>query len=392
MQPLTRTVFSKSPYATAVRVILLVAVGWGLLRAVHPAFDADKPYEELWPETDFSRRTVDISEIERGGPPKDGIPPIDEPRFTSAGAAREWLDPREPVVVVKIGAHSRAYPIQILVWHEIVNDTLAGTPIVVTFCPLCNASLVFYRTVDDRVLDFGTTGLLRRSDLVMYDRQTESWWQQFTGEAIVGDYAGTALRELPAGIVAFEDFATAHEHGEVLSRDTGQSRDYGNNPYQGYDTMRTSPLAFNGIPQDDRLPPMERVLAVRHGSLMRIYPFSEIRKRGIINDELGGAPVVVFGRAGTLSALDAREISRSRLVPSATAFRRQWQGQRLNFERIDDVIRDKETGSKWNMFGSALEGPLRGASLTQIEGGVHFAFAWLAFNPETEIYGYSSED
>ena len=137
-----------------------------------------------WPKTDFSKTLVDLSEIQSGGPPKDGIPPIDEPSFDSADEADTWLDPREPVVVVSLNQQVKAYPLQILTWHEIVNDELGGVPISVTFCPLCNATIVFDRRLGERVLDFGTTGRLRKSDLVMYDRQTESWWQQFTGQAI----------------------------------------------------------------------------------------------------------------------------------------------------------------------------------------------------------------
>ena len=156
-----------------------------------------------WPKTDFSRRTVDLAEIESGGPPKDGIPAIDRPRFVGARAARAWLKPMEPVIVLRLGREARAYPIQILMFHEIVNDLVAGVPVAVTFCPLCNASIVFDRRVAGRVLDFGTTGRLRYSDLVMYDRQTESWWQQFTGKGIVGLFAGTKHARLPSEIVAF---------------------------------------------------------------------------------------------------------------------------------------------------------------------------------------------
>ena len=174
-----------------------------------------------WPKTDFSHRNVDLAEIESGGPPKDGIPAIDRPRFVGARAAQAWLRAEEPVIVLRAGREARAYPLQILMFHEIANDEFGGRPVAVTFCPLCNASIVFERRLGDRLLDFGTTGRLRHSDLVMYDRQTESWWQQFTGAGIVGQYAGARLQRVPSEIVSFGDFSAAHPLGLVLSRETG---------------------------------------------------------------------------------------------------------------------------------------------------------------------------
>jgi len=154
---------------------------------------AETRWRGEWPRTDFSKRTVALDEIDSGGPPKDGIPAIDRPRFVTPAEARGWLDPREPVIVLELNGETRAYPLQILMFHEIVNDTVGGQPVTVTFCPLCNASIVFDRRVGGAVLDFGTTGKLRKSDLVMYDRQSESWWQQFTGKGIVGRHAGATL-------------------------------------------------------------------------------------------------------------------------------------------------------------------------------------------------------
>jgi len=137
-----------------------------------------------WPKTDFENSSVDHSEIMSGGPPKDGIPAIDNPAFIDASVASEWLKDKEPVIAIEIDGIARAYPLQILMWHEIVNDEIGDSAVSVTFCPLCNASIVFDRDLDGVRYDFGTTGRLRLSDMVMYDRQTETWWQQFTGEGI----------------------------------------------------------------------------------------------------------------------------------------------------------------------------------------------------------------
>ena len=134
---------------------------------------------DTW-STDFSKRTVPMEELMAGGPSKDGIPAIDHPKFETVTQADRWLGKRKPVAVVEINGKAKAYPLQILIWHEIVNDVVGETPVVVTFCPLCNTTLAFDRRFDGRVLDFGTTGYLRHSDLVMYDRQTETWWQQST--------------------------------------------------------------------------------------------------------------------------------------------------------------------------------------------------------------------
>jgi hypothetical protein len=339
-----------------------------------------------WPKTDFSKTLVDLAEIQSGGPPKDGIPAIDHPRFVTPAQAAAWLDPREPVIVVALEGKARAYPLQILVWHEIVNDVLAGIPISVTFCPLCNATLVFDRRHEGRLLDFGTTGRLRKSDLVMYDRQTETWWQQFTGKAIVGTLAGSTLEQIPASIVAFEDFRRAHPDAEVLSKDTGHTRDYGSNPYAGYDDVDSHPFLFNDE-VDPRLRAMERVLNITIGDIHRLYPFSTLAETPVINETVNGVDVAVFSRPGTLSALDRAVIAQSRTLPSATAWLRHVDGQRLDFRFRDGAIEDEQTGSRWSMLGVAQSGPLAGQQLTPAPSGVHFAFAWLAFYPQSTIYG-----
>ncbi len=362
------------------RVVLLALVVAGATAAQTSSDRAE------WPKTDFARRTVELAEIQSGGPPKDGIPAIDRPRFVSPDAAKTWLKAKEPVIALRLGGERRAYPLQILMFHEIANDEVAGQPVAVTFCPLCNASIVFERRVDGRVLDFGTTGRLRKSDLVMYDRQTESWWQQFNGTGIVGRYAGTKLKVLPSEIVAFEDFAAAYPGGKVLSRETGYSRPYGRNPYRGYDRIDQSPFLFSD-PVDKRLPPMERVLSVAAGGKQRIYPFAVLDKASVISAELAGFPYVVLVKGGTASPLDAERIAEGRAIPAATAFDRRLDGRVLEFRSRSGKTIDTATGSEWNLFGEAVAGPLRGKQLVSMESGVHFAFAWLAFNPASEIAG-----
>lgn len=346
---------------------------------------AESDWNAEWPRTNFGKRTVPLEEIRSGGPPKDGIPAIDRPRFTESEAATHWLDPREPVIVLERKGDARAYPLQILMFHEIVNDTVGGLPVAVTFCPLCNASIVFDRRVAGAVLDFGTTGKLRKSDLVMYDRQTESWWQQFTGTGIVGRHAGTVLEQLPSTIASFVDFRRAYPQGRVLSRATGFTRPYGQNPYRGYDKISDVPFLFSD-PVDPRLPAMERVLGVRQQRTVRIYPFTALASERVVNDQVGSEPVAVFTAEGMLSALDAEIIRDSRRIPAAAAYSRRLDQRILTFELRGGRIVDRETGSAWDLFGRAVAGGLKGRRLSPVDSGVHFAFAWLAFNPESEIY------
>ncbi|MDT8449254.1 MAG: DUF3179 domain-containing protein [Wenzhouxiangellaceae bacterium] len=375
-------ILSRKFPARVFRVAVLVTAGWLVIQSVT---GRQREPEEEFPKTDFSNAIVAMSEIRSGGPPRDGIPALDDPSFIPADRA-DWLGPDEPVIVVSAGGETRAYPLQIMIWHEIVNDTVGGKPLAITFCPLCNATLVFEREFDGKVLDFGTTGRLRMSDLIMYDRQTETWWQQFTGKGLIGEYAGRTLTEYPASIVRFGDFAAQHPEGKVLSRRTGYNRPYGENPYRGYDRIDSSPFLFDDA-VDPRLPPMERVLAVRIGDAEpKLYPFGEFDEGEVVNDEVAGVPVVVLAGGAARSALDRRRISDSRKVPSLNAFDRRVGDRVLTFDRDGDSIVDRETGSRWNALGRAVAGPLAGERLEPVTGGVHFAFAWLAFRPDSTIF------
>jgi hypothetical protein len=336
-------------------------------------------------QTDFEIASVDLSEIISGGPGKDGIPAIDEPRFESIEEARGWQDERVPIIALKVNGEARAYPLSILMWHEIVNDTVGGVPVVVTFCPLCNTALVFERELEGVLYDFGTTGNLRFSDLVMYDRQTESWWQQATGEAIVGTLTGTRLPFVPSQIVALGDFAAAYPDSLVLNRETGHSRNYGRNPYVGYDAVDQNPFLFRGV-IDGRLSAMERVVAVKVGDESVAYPYSELAKAGVAHDWLDDTPVVVFWQAGVSSALDAALIDEGRDVGATGVFSPVVEGDQLTFEPRSDAIVDRETGSTWSILGLATSGSLEGVQLEPIGHGDHFWFAWAAFEPDTRIW------
>ncbi len=286
---------------STLRFVMALTLGLFLLgvSATWTAPDVPRDWQREWPRTDFSRTRVDLAEIQSGGPPKDGIPSIDRPRFASLDRVAD-LHPEEAVISMVIGGEARAYPLRVLMWHEIVNDVVAGVPVAVTYCPLCNTSIVFDRRLDGRILDFGTTGKLRHSDLVMYDRQTESWWQQFGGEAIVGELTGRSLDILPSRLESFASFRERAPDGRVLVPDRPGSRAYGTNPYVGYDRA-TRPFLFAG-----RLPegvaPMLRVVAVGE----RAWALPLVRERELIEaDDLR-----IHWRPGQVSALDTAEITR----------------------------------------------------------------------------------
>ena len=335
-------------------------------------------------ETDFSQRSVPYAEFISGGPPKDGIPSIDDPKFISVVEADQWLADTEPVQMVDIDGDARAYPLQILIWHEIVNDVIGDRPIAVTYCPLCNTALVFDATLPDgRSLDFGVSGKLRFSDLVMFDRQTESWWQQATGEAIVGELTGTSLEFIPSPILSWAEFKAARPDGKVLSRDTGFSRSYGENPYAGYDSGQ--PWLFRG-PEDDRLRATERVATVSLGNQDVAFPFSVLEQEPVVHYQAGDTDIVVFHQKGTASALDSGLIAKGRDVGSTGVFIPEVNGQSRTFEMRDGQFRDRETGSTWNLLGEAVAGPSQGEKLEPVVHGNHFWFSWAVFQPDTIVY------
>ena len=244
---------------------------------------------------------------------------------------------------------------------------------------------MYRRTLDGQVLDFGTTGLLRFSNLIMYDRQTESWWQEFGGEAIVGDLVGKKLEQLFLSMVSWKDFKAAFPEGKVLSKDTGYDRPYGRNPYSGYDGAN-NPFLYDG-PEDDRLPALARVVAILIGEEALAVPFSVLEKEPVVHQTLAGQDLVVFFKKGTASSLDAGRIAEGRDVGATGVFDPDLQGQKLTFRAEGDKIVDEETGSAWNLFGQATSGPLAGKELTPIpHRGSQLWFSWVVFQPDTEIY------
>lgn len=282
----------------------LVALAVALLPATLAAADIPEHLKRAWPDTDFTRIAVDPAEIMSGGPPRDGIPAITGPEMVPA-AGEDRLDPREPVMVLELpGEAARAYPVRYLMWHEIVNDEVGGRPVAVTFCPLCNSGLIFDRRLDGRVLEFGVSGLLRFSDMVMYDRQTESWWQQFSGQAIVGELLGAELIPLPALLESWQSYTARNPQGLVMAEPQGYRRAYGASPYAGYDSGH--PFLYRGEMPPHGIDPVARVVRVGN----RAWPLARLAEAQEITEE----GLRLSWRIGQASALDTSEIGEGREV------------------------------------------------------------------------------
>jgi hypothetical protein len=329
------------------------------------------------------RPLVNMANIMPGGPPPDGIPPIDRPRFLRP-AQVHFLSASEPVLALQIGADARAYPVQILIWHEIVNDTVGGIPVAVTYCPLCNSAIAYDRRDTGRVLSFGTSGILYDSNLLMYDRQTQSLWVQFTGQAVAGVLIRRQLHPYPMQTVSWGAWRATHPHGWVLSRDTGHTRPYGFNPYPGYDKIGSQPFLFSGQ-VNGRYTAMTRLVGIRYGGAAVAVLLTTLRRRRVIDLTLAGHPVTVWWQPGTASALSSPTIAGGANVGATGAFSPVVDGRRLHFRSAAGGFRDRETGSHWSLLGHAGAGRLTGHNLTPVTHVDTFWFVWAAFRPHTRV-------
>ena len=342
---------------------------------------------ENW-ETDFSNATIDLDELLIGIPasdPRDMIRPIDDPIFEPVSAT-EWLSDRDPGVALEIGDDARFYPLAVLTRHEIANDEVGGIPVAVTYCPLCNTGLVFDRRFDGKTLRLGVSGLLRNSDLVMWDDQSQTLWQQITGEAIVGEHAGARLTPIASAIVRWADFAEAHPNGLAMGPDQGFGSGYGYNPYEFY-SSRPAPYSFYQGDIDPRFPALERVVGVTIGEVSKAYPFSVLQKATPVNDTVNNQPIVViWGSPDTADALDAGDISEARGIGTGLAFSSEVAGRVLTFETAgESEFRDVETGTTWSILGKAIDGELVGEELELLPHRNEFWFAWQAFFPDADV-------
>ncbi|MDE0269178.1 MAG: DUF3179 domain-containing protein [Acidimicrobiaceae bacterium] len=326
---------------------------------------------------------VDLSEIRFVVSP-DVIPALEDPAFEPVGEV-DWLPLNEPVLMLKVDDDVRAYPLRIMTWHEIVNHTVGGVPVAVSYCPLCNSGVVYDRRLGERVLDFGTSGALLNSSLVMYDRQTESLWSHYTGQAVAGHLTGSRLVLLPSQIVSFEVFSSAYPRGLVLSFDTGHLRQYGRNPYISYDDPDGEPGFFFGA-LDDRLGAMTRVVAVRGDEEGVVISHDVLVEHGVVPFTFEGRELVALYELGTASALDTGVIAEGRDVGSSGVFVADVDGQGVELAPGGDGgFVDSATGLVFNILGIASDGSDGEVRLEPVEHLDTFWFAVSAFYPDARI-------
>jgi hypothetical protein len=326
--------------------------------------------------TQAKNSIVPLDQIVSGGPPPDGIPSIDNPVFISIQEAEEFLKGSDLILGLNINGDTRAYPLQILVWHEIVNDIVGKTPVAVTYCPLCFTNQVFNRAMNDgQILEFGTSGKLYNSNLVMYDRATKSLWSQAMSQAIVGKLAGVKLDRIPFDLAYWKEWKQLYPDSKVLSRDTGFSRPYGVDPYGDYYTNKD--VLFPIAKYDNRLGPKEIVIGFENEGQNQAYRLQDVEKMNVINDQVNTKPVALFS-----------------VNPFMTrAYNPILEGQitlQFEYNAISNTFIDNQTRSQWNFDGKAIDGQMKGKQLTRLPFDEGFWFEWIAFHPKTELYNNAS--
>jgi hypothetical protein len=313
---------------------------------------------------------VPLDKIVSGGPPPDGIPSINNPKFISKEEADKFLQEGDQVVGVNINGDIRAYPLQILVWHEIVNDDVGGTPVAITYCPLCFTNQVFNRTVDGQIVEFGTSGKLYNSNLVMYDRTSNSLWSQALGQSIVGKHAGLKLERVPFDVAFWREWKQLYPDTKVLSRDTGSTRPYGADPYGNYYT--NNDLFFPVSNKDNRLGLKEIIVGLENGGQYKAYKLQQIEDINVINDEINGKSITLFSIHPAMVRVFDSTVDNQKLD--------------FQYDKNSTKIIDRRSGSEWNLEGIAIEGPMKGKQLSRLPFDEGFWFQWVAFHPETDVY------
>ncbi len=309
-----------------------------------------------------------IDRLVAGGPGRDGIPAIDEPQFESVATADEYLDDASFGIDVEVDGKHRFYPFQILVWHELVNDTFAGRSLLVTYSPLTYSTSVFDRALAPTPMTFGVSGDLYNSNTVMFDRETNTRWLQSSGKAIDGPREGATLDHYPSSILPWRAYKQAYATGSVLSRKTGVVRDYTRDPYGDY--HGNNAILFSLSSKDDRFHPKSIVYGFDDGTRQKAYFEDAVVDRGVINDRLGDLDVVVVY---------------DKQLSTIKGFQRNVNDKALTFELDGQVLVDKQTQTRWNLDGRAFAGALRGEQLLRIPLEMRYWFSWFATYPNSEV-------
>ena len=302
--------------------------------------------------------------------PRDAIPPLFQPIYEGAIDVESWLREDDTVLGFELNGDARAFPLRIMNWHEIVNDTIGGQEVVVTYCPLCRSGIVFdSRLRDGTMLTFGNTGALYQSAMVMYDRETESAWWQAAGEAITEPLKGAYLRPLPSIVTTWFEWRAMFPDTRVLSRETGYLRSYGVDVFAGYEAAIDRPPSWPVSVTDSRLLPTSKVLGLVGTTESVAYALSALPAGSVLYDEFEGRTVVVFksGESG------------------GNVFEAALDGQALRFSYDEGKFVDAGTGSTWDLSGEAFRGELKGKKLTPLPTYAMYWFSWVQFQPETRV-------
>lgn len=328
---------------------------------------------------------------------KDAIHPLEFPKFIHKNELSYNYFEHEPAIVINLGGEARAYPLSMLTLYEMCNDTIAGKHIMVTYCPMCNAALVFNRHLKTKtdtvgkIFHFGVSGLLIHNDMVMYDKETESWWGQLTGEGLAGEHANAVLKMYPSLLISVKDFFDRFPNGKILS--PASLNEYikkkGHRPFHHLEHGDSLTSQYY-LPEkvDKRLPALEHVLSIHFLDHDKIYPFHELAKQPVVHDMIEKTNIVIFYHDQTVSVLDEDNLSKSKKTGSAAAFLCYFNGVNYTFKKSGDYFIDDQTGSKWDITGYCRSGSLKGKQLEILPHTNHFAFAYLALFPKSEIYKY----
>lgn len=345
--------------------------------------------QQTW-ATNKGKTLVPLSEF-RAYIPRNGIPPLSRTSFLNQRQAVGKYEPKEPMLVIIANSIEKAYPMSVLMHHLVVNDRVGKVSVALTFCPVTGSVAVYDRSVSwegfTDLLNVGSAGMLRHGNTVLWDTKTESWWQQLSGEALTGQYAGAKLALVPFSILSYEQFFQYYPYGLVMNPDPAEEPLYGVNIYPEYDSPnRDKPFIVPYTP-DPRLPAMEKVTRLTALQQTVLYPWSTVKSLGVINDAPNDVYVALFYESGVRSYQDQKLIKESKDGGTVLAYSAFVNNQRLTFRREGTQFVDNETGSVWDLSGKCLSGKLKGEQLKLLESGIHFAFAALAIYPQACIFG-----
>ncbi|MCS6832323.1 MAG: DUF3179 domain-containing protein [Flammeovirgaceae bacterium] len=343
--------------------------------------------KQYW-KTDKSNFSIDPKEF-KAYLPKDAFPILNDPVFLNSRESHQLYYASEPLLVVSLNGVEKAYPLTVLRYHGLVNDRIAGEPILVTYCMLSGVARVFSRDIQwqDKSVElvFGFSGMLCRSNIVLYDQQTKSWWNQLTGKATVGVFNQVVIRPIPAIIMPFKDFFKTYPYGLILKK-VEKNIPYHQNPYYRYDADKSShPFLFAQKP-DGRLLPKEKALFFELGNKPYLFPYERAAKADVFNLSLNHYFVTVFFADSVLNIADGLDIDESSLKPSPYVYASSVDGQVLTFQKKNNTYYDQQTHSQWNRFGECIEGELKGKKLERIPFFEGYSFALLAFYPQAQIF------